>query len=276
MLWNILRADWYRFIRSRFARIMLPSFLAVIGLFALMSSGAGTFGIGGQIGEHDGVALIDGYVGFLYANPDQPHFWELMYSATAFTFFVFFAVSITASVITNSDDKNGITKTVVAMGQSQTLLYLAKLVVVIAVTGVLWLLHNLATLLITLNAKNVSLTGAEWGEWLKLVGVMFGILVVLMLVAALVCLLTGSQVASLVVTLGLFIAAVIMNAVVVSGSGNVFLRGLLAINPLWHLNRITRYWAQPQVLDHALLLIGIGIPVLVLASVLFLRRRELA
>ena len=73
MFVNIVRADSYRFVRSRFARIAAACFVLLLALFALMMHGGSTFAFGGVIGHKDGVALIDGFYGFGFTDPaDHP------------------------------------------------------------------------------------------------------------------------------------------------------------------------------------------------------------
>jgi len=51
---------------------------------------------------------------------------------------------------------------------------------------------------------------------------------------------------------------------------------LLGLNPVWHLNRVSRAWAQTQIVGHTWLLFAMGCAVLMAASLTWLRRRELS
>ena len=168
MFANMLRADAYRFLRSRFARTTGVVFVVVIGLFCLFNFAdhtSASFAFGGPIASKDGVPLLDGFVGFAYADPAHPMFWELVYSAVCFTAVTMFAIPITGMMITSADDHNGITKIAVAQGQSQTRLYLSKVLLAVLVTGLLWVLHNAITLGLVLVREDASIEAAGLRRW---------------------------------------------------------------------------------------------------------------
>lgn len=208
MFANMLRADAYRFLRSRFARTIGVVFCLMISLFCLFNfadHSSTSFAFGGSIGvAREGVELIDGFVGFAYTDPGHPLFWELVYSATCFTAATMFAIPITGMMITTADDQNGITKIAVAQGQSQTWLYLSK-----------------------------------------------------------------APLAALVMVCPIL-------AAVMRAHPSRIVDSLLGLNPVWHLNRVSRAWAQTQIVGHTWLLFAMGCAVLMAASLTWLRRRELS
>lgn len=279
MFANIMRADLYRFVRSRFLLVTAVAFAVVIGLFtpfALADPRETNFAFGGPTGGmKDGVALYDGFVGFVYANPDHPHFWELMYSATCFTAVTVFAIAITGMVITSSDDHNGITKIAVAQGQSQTVMFCSKLVLSVLVTAVLWTLHNAITLALVLHSRGASLSGAEWARWAGFCAMLYAVQFVLMLAASLVTLVTRSRVAGLAVTVVLVFGAIIGGAIN-SAHPRRWANWLLGTDPMWRLNRVSRSWAETGLVGETWWYVGIASVVLVGASVAWLRRRELS
>ncbi|RLP06736.1 ABC transporter permease subunit [Propionibacterium australiense] len=275
MFVNIMRADFYRFIRSRFAKTIIPAFALVIGVFSLFVWGEGSFSFGGVIGEKDGVALIDGFRGFAFADPDNPQFWELVYSASCFGIVALFAMVITMTTITTADDRSGISKLAVAAGQPQVKLFCSKLVVGLLVTGVLWFVHNGLTMGLTLLGEHQSLTGDQVRTWLGFVAVQFCLYTVVMLLGALVALLTSSRVVSLVLILVLIMGDLIAMSLGGDEPGRVF-ETLTSVNPLRHVNRISRYWAEPELLTQAWILVAVAIPLLLAACVAWLRRRELS
>ncbi len=277
MFANIIRCDWYRLVRSRFLQITVIVFAVVIGLFALFcTSGNSRFSFGGPTGNtKDGVPLIDGFVGFAYVDAAHPHFWEIMYSATCFTIITLFAIPITGMIITSTDDLNGTTKLAVARGNSQTLMFVSKVILAVLVTGVLWVLHNLVTLLITLSQMDFSLTGEQWYAWAKFIGLSYLVQLVLMLLASWLVLLTRSRVVGFAVLVVLTFGTIIVAAVNRELDSQV-INTLLAIDPVWHLNRIGRAWAETQITGQALLFCCVAIPVLMAASIIRLRSRELS
>ncbi|MEL4357686.1 MULTISPECIES: hypothetical protein [unclassified Luteococcus] len=279
MFANMLRADAYRFLRSRFAAVTGVAFCVVIGLFCLFNfadHASTSFAFGGPIGvTKDGVELIDGFVGFAYADPAHPLFWELVYSATCFTAATMFAIPITGMMITSSDDQNGITKIAVAQGQSQTRLFLSKVVLSVAVTGILWALHNAITLALVLVREDVSLTGHQVGQWAWLCLLIFLPQAVLMLLVSLVTLISRSRVMGLVLLVVLVLAAPIL-AAVVRAHPSRWADLTLGISPVWHLNRVSRAWAETQIVGHTWLMFALGVVLLGAASLAWLRRRELS
>lgn len=279
MFANMLRADAYRFLRSRFARTIGVVFCVVIGLFCLFNfadHSNTSFAFGGPIGVvREGVELIDGFVGFAYADPAHPLFWELVYSAICFTAATAFAIPITGMMITTADDQNGITKIAVAQGQSQTRLYLSKVLLAVLVTGLLWVLHNAITLGLVLVREDASIDAAGLRRWAWMCLLLFLPQVVLMLLISLVAMLTRSRVASLVVLVVLVMASPILAAVVRAHPSRIA-DSLLGLNPVWHLNRVSRAWAETQIVGHTWLLFAVGGVVLMAASLAWLRRRELS
>ncbi|MEL4505436.1 hypothetical protein AAEX63_10170 [Luteococcus sp. H138] len=279
MFANMLRADAYRFLRSRFARTIGVVFCVVIGLFCLFNfadHSSTSFAFGGSIGQtKDGVELIDGFVGFYYADPAHPQFWELFYSATCFTAATMFAIAITGMMITSADDQNGITKINVAQGLSQTRLYLSKVLLAVIVTGLLWALHNAITLALVLVREDVSLTGDQLGRWAWHCLLLFLPQLVLMLLVSLVTLVTRSRVASMVLLVVLVLAAPILGAVARAHPSR-WAELLLGASPVWHLNRVSRAWAETQIVGHTWLMFAVGTVVLLAASIAWLRHRELS
>ena len=275
MFVNIMRADFYRFTRSRFAKTIIPAFVLVIGVFCLFIQGEGVFSFGGAVGEKEGVALIDGFVGFAYADPDNPQFWELVYSASCFGIIALFAMMITMTTITTADDRSGVTKLAVASGQSQYKLFCSKLVVALLVTGVLWFAHNGITMGLVLVGEHQSLTGAQVRTWLGFVAVQFCLYTVVMLLGATAALLTSSRIVPLVLLLVLVIADPIAMSLGGDEPGRIF-EFVSSVNPVRHVNQISRYWAEPELLTHAWILVGVGIPLLMAACVARLGRRELS
>ncbi|AXE37384.1 hypothetical protein [Acidipropionibacterium virtanenii] len=274
MLWNIVRADCYRLLHSRFLLLTAAGFVLTMAAFALMAqgeSGSG-FSFGGQTGVGPGgTPLIDGFVGFGFG--DRPGFWELMYTATCFGAVSVLAVIVTTVAVAGGDDRNGITRVAVAGGQSPIVLYLSRLLVVTGLSALLWTLHNVITLLVTLAAGDASLTGRQVGRWAGLVGLEFVILVALILATGLVYLVTRNSMAAVVIMMVLFIATIIVNAMA-GPDPNVLVGWLLAADPVWHMNRITRYWAEPWVLHQMWWFAGIFIPVALVLSWLALAGRE--
>lgn len=279
MFTNILRADIYRLARSQFVRVTAVAFLVVIGLYCVFNfadHSETSFAFGGVVGTAaDGTPLIDGFVGFSYLDPDNPRFWELVYSATCFTAATLFAIPITGMMITSADDQNGITKIAVAQGQSQSLLYLSKVVLSVLVTGALWALHNVITLLLTLSRENASFNGDQLRRWALTCLLIFLPLVVLMLLVSLVTLVTGSRVTGLVVMVLLIFTAPFL-ATLAQSRPSTLLDVILGVNPVWHANRVTRYWSQTQILGHTWLMFVVGSVLLLGASIAWLRRRELS
>lgn len=275
MFVNIVRADVYRFVRSRFARTILPAFVLVIAVFGVFAWGEGSFFFGGVVGEHDGVPLIDGFVGFRFADPGHPQYWELVYSASCFGVVALFAMAITMTTITTADDRNGVMRLAVATGQPQVKLFCSKLIVGLAVTGVLWLVHNGATMALTLTCKHYSLTGAQVRTWLGFVGLQFCLYATVMLLGVLIALLTSSRVASLVLLLVLFLADPIARSLGGDEPGRAF-EFAISLNPMRHVNQISRYWAEPEVLAHAWVFIAVTVPLILAACAVLLRRRELS
>ncbi|MBE6477579.1 MAG: hypothetical protein E7Z97_05880 [Propionibacteriaceae bacterium] len=275
MFVNIMRADLYRFTRSRFAKTIIPSFALVIGFLCLFIQGEGVFSFGGAVGQKDGVALIDGFVGFAYADPDNPQFWELVYSASCFGIIALFAMMITMTTITTADDRSGITKLAVAAGQSQVKLFCSKLVVGLLVTGVLWFAHNGLTMGLVLVGEHQSLTGAQVRTWLGFVTVQFCVYTVVMLLGATAALLTSSRIVSLILLVVLVMAHPIAMSFGGDEPGRVF-EFVTSINPVRHVYQISRYWAEPELLTQAWILVGVGIPLLLAACVARLRNRELS
>ncbi|WP_394276331.1 hypothetical protein [Luteococcus sp.] len=277
MFANILRADAYRFVRSRFLHVTVVVFLAVIGLFSLFASGDDqtSFAFGGPTGQtKDGIALVDGFMGFTYADPAHPRFWELVTTATCFTAVTLFAVAITGMVVITADDANGITKVAVAQGQSQTMLFLSKVVLSVLVTAVLWALHNALTLAITLRVTGASMTTDQLWRWAGHCGLLCLQLVVLMLTVAVVALVSRSRVVALAVLFALVMGAIVLGAVLQSHPSRL---GdlLLGANPMWHINRFSRSWAEEQIIGHAWTMVVVGTVLTLGAGVAFLRRREL-
>lgn len=279
MFANILRADAYRFLRSRFATTTAISFCVVIGLFCLFNfadHSSTSFAFGGPIGvTKEGVELIDGFVGFAYADPSHPLFWELVYSATCFTAATMFAIPITGMMITSADDQNGITKINVAQGLSQTRLYLSKVLLAVLVTGVLWALHNAITLALVLVREDASIDSLGLRRWAWNCLLLFLPQLVLMLLVSLVALVTRSRVASLVTLVLLVLITPIVGAVLRSHPSRIG-DSLMGLNPVWHLNRVPRAWAEPQIVGHTWLMFAIGTVLLIGASIAWLRHRELS
>lgn len=279
MFANMLRADAYRFLRSRFARTIGVVFCLMISLFCLFNfadHSSTSFAFGGSIGvAREGVELIDGFVGFAYTDPGHPLFWELVYSATCFTAATMFAIPITGMMITTADDQNGITKIAVAQGQSQTRLYLSKALLAVLVTGLLWVLHNAITLGLVLVREDASLGADGLRRWAWMCLLLFLPQVVLMLLISLVAMVTRSRVASLVVLVVLVMVCPILAAVVRAHPSRI-VDSLLGLNPVWHLNRVSRAWAQTQIVGQTWLLFAMGCAVLMAASLAWLRRRELS
>lgn len=155
------------------------------------------------------------------------------------------------------------------------MLFLSKVVVIVAWTLPLWLLHSAVTFAIVMSRAHRTPTRAELGAWLLLLAVQYGLLLVLMMVAVAVQLVTRSRIAAIMLPVLLFFGAIIIQ-VATSGSDSILAKALMAVNPMFHLNRITRYWADPVLLDHALLHVGIGLPLLLALCLLALRGRELS
>lgn len=279
MFANILRADLYRFVRSGFARATLIAFWLVIGLFCLFNfadHSQTSFAFGGEVARAaDGTPLIDGFVGFAFADPASPTYWELAYTAVCFTVATVFAIAITGMVITSSDDHNGITKIAVAQGQSQGLMYLSKVVLATAVTAVLWAAHNAITLALVLVREDASFSAAELRRWAWLCVLLYLPQFVLMLLASLVTLVSRSRIVALVMVVVLVMASPILGAVA-RAHPSWWADLLQGLNPVWHLNRTSRFWAETQIVGHNWLLFGIGTVVLLGASLAWLRRRELS
>lgn len=274
MFANIVRADSYRFVRSRFARIAAVCFVLLLALFALMMHGGGTFAFGGVIGHKDGVALIDGFYGFGFTDPAHPAFWELLYTASCFGLFAILGMVLTMVMVVSADDRDGITKLAVAGGQSQERLFLSKVLIVTVLTAVLWLVHNGVSLLLTLAHYDQSVTAAQVRTWLGLVGTELCLYLTVMLVAALVTVLTGSRIASLAVVIALMVADVILSAL--SHAGHHWIGTVQQLNPMHFVFSISRAWAEPEILAHAWLLVAVAVPVCLAGCAALLHRRELS
>jgi hypothetical protein len=89
---NQMRADWYKLIHSKLCWVVGGLFALFFAAFAVASRQNAPFSLGEVRGTADGIPLLYGFIGFVYADPAAPRFWEMAYSSTVMSSLLWLAM----------------------------------------------------------------------------------------------------------------------------------------------------------------------------------------
>lgn len=271
---NQLKSDVYRLLNQRLAIAVLWSLLGLYALFLVMSLTHTALSMGAWIGESDGEPVAVGFMGFAYADNNDPRFWEIAYSSTSFGGLVWIVFLILSTLFVSSEFTSGTIKLSVAYGIGVFRTFVSKWIVVAAATSLISVVFGAVAFVTSCVLAGYSPSGSQIAGWAGLLGLQTLIMIVLTLICFTLFVLTKSIVGVMGIIPTFMFAAVFLYATTAEDRplpAQIF----MDINPMYYLTEASRYWVDSDIVVSVLLYVVIGVPAMLALSWAVLTRREL-
>lgn len=259
---NQIKAESYKLIHSKVFYIIGIVVLLLFFMFYNMSGGAGGFYMGVVTGYIDNMPKIEGFLGFVFVDRNQPLICELVSSATVFTCLLWVAFMALIVQFYLKEFHDGTVKLTIAYGINRLTVLYAKAIVVIVYFGCLYYAFCISAYFVVCGRLGVAVTGAGMKALLTQTSLFFMIYIVFTFVIFFVCTLIKNT-------------AVVSSLIIVFMYSMIFL--LLAtydrvtplvlkiynhLNPMYYLWKTSSYWADGRIVNEIVIFFFAGIVIL--------------
>jgi ABC-type transport system involved in multi-copper enzyme maturation permease subunit len=271
---NQLKSDLYQLVNQRTLIVIGWTLALLYALFVLLSVTRTALAMGAWVGDQGGQPIAVGFMGFVYADPEQPRFWEVAYTATSFAGLVWVVFLILATMFVSSEVTSGTIRLAVAHGTGLFQIFLSKWTVVAVTTVLISVAFDAATFVTSCVITGFTPSASQVAAWAGLVGLQTLVMIVLTLMCVTMFVVTRSVVAVMGIVPIFMFAAVFLYATTAQDRPPAA-QAFMSVNPMYYLTEASRYWVDADVVGQVLLFAAVGLPALLGLSWLILSRRDL-
>lgn len=274
MLRNQLRADFYKLRHSRL--FWITAFLVLIIFIALcvMSFGSDGFYMG-FAREFIGVEpVLDGFVAFAFEDRANPSMWEVIYSATGFTFILWLVLLVLTVQFFTKEFTTGTVKLSIAFGTNKSILFFSKLIVILTYYGILFYAYNILAFIYCCFKTGLPLTATGMVYLLKLTTLFFMILVVFTMFCMVMCIIFPNPVLVITCMIAFMYSYIFMILGTYGKELSTTVKLYFSCNPMNYLWTASGFWAYPEITYNIFRFFIVGSVVLSISACLIQERKE--
>lgn len=270
-----IKAEAYKLINSKRFYVSIGICGLFFLLFLVMSNGEGGFYMGQYVDFVNNVPVLNGFIGFIFEDPQNPTMWEIIYSGVVFSGMLWILLISIAVPFYLNEFKNGTIKLSVAYGGSKIKIFLSKLIVVNVYFGILFYVFFFSCVLYYANSVNYPITGELIWNAFKLLTLNYMIYVAISFMIYFICTLIKNT----IVVSAIFILYIYSMIFILLATYNRKMSLLVYIynhiNPMYYLWNSSSFWARNYVVVEIIVYFIAAIVVYSIASFTLLKKQEI-
>lgn len=272
---NQIKAEVFKLVNSKLFFIIIGIVGLMFFMFYNMIGGEGGFYLGFVTGYVNKIPLVEGFLGFVYEDPNHPMMWEIVYSATTFTSLLWLALLGLVVQFYLKEYQNGTIKLSIAYGCNKLVLFYSKLVVILIFFGVLYYAFTISALFVLSNSIGAAVTSQMLTSLLKLSTLFYASYIVLAIGIMFLCILIQNSVVVSTITI-VYMFSMIFLLIATYDRSNPFLLDLYNYcNPMYYLWKASSFWADASIIRNNIIYLIAGSSILSILSYIVLKKREI-
>ncbi|MEE1057302.1 MAG: ABC transporter permease [Acutalibacteraceae bacterium] len=275
-MFNQIKAEAYKLIKNKSTYITLIVCCVMFLLVLLMgnANSTGGFYMGQYIDFVDDVPVMNGFLGFIYEDRDNPMMWEIIYSAMTFSGFLWIPLLAISTSFYLNEYKNNTMRLFVAYGKNQFTMLISKLIVIVFYYAVIYMFFCLAALFYVSAQMDFSITSETLLYTLKFICLNYLMYIVLTFYLFFLCILIKNNIIVLTIMI-IYGFSQILLTMATLGRENIFLNLYNHLNPIYYVYIAGSFWADSSVTINILLFFICAITIVSSASYILLKKQEL-
>lgn len=271
---NQLRADFYKLRHSSTFWIVGGLFVILFVFFCMMSTSKEGVFFGFARENINNVPVLDGFVAFSYLNPSKPTMWEIVYSATLFTFFLWIVLLVLTIQFYSKEFSTGTVKLSIAYGKNRLMLYFSKLIVIVTYFGILYYLFQIMAYFVSAHQIGAPVTVEGIIAVIKLTTLFFMALIIFTMLAMLLYNIFQNTVVVSTCMVVYMYSLVFLILGIMDKAVPPILQLYFNINPMYYLWRASGFWAFPSIAYDTIIYFVVGIIVITICTYFVQVRKE--
>lgn len=273
-MFNQLRAEWYKLFHTR-ALLLTVALVAVV--FVIYAAGGEQMFLTAGDLQSPAAGNTIGFISGVYADPAHPQAQEIIRTATSYTVFFWLIAIVFAVVFFSREYASSTLKIAIASGTGRLRFFLAKAVVILIVTLVLYLGFIWTAFFLECRSLKLPLASAQPGTMLRIAGENTLVLAAFLCTLLALCVLVRHS--ALVITLMtfyIFSGALLTMAsfdTMVTQSWRV--RAYLYANPIYYWMHLCSGAPTPTLVRQTLVYGFVACALTLAVAMLRLRRQEI-